>query len=40
MFTNVGVAASSAVTSSLLFVLSFLFTVLLHVMGKKWRNAS
>ncbi|GIC85056.1 putative MFS transporter [Aspergillus udagawae] len=40
MFTNVGVAASSAVTSSLLFVFSFLFTVLLHVMGKKWRNAS
>ncbi|RHZ61509.1 putative MFS transporter [Aspergillus thermomutatus] len=39
MFTNVGVAASSAVTSSLLFVFSFLFTILLHVMGKKWRNA-
>jgi hypothetical protein len=38
MFTNVGVAASSAVTSSLLFVFSFLFTILLHMMGKKWRN--
>lgn len=38
MFANVGVAASSGVTSALMFVFSFLLTIVLHVYGKRWRR--
>ncbi|KAL2813958.1 major facilitator superfamily domain-containing protein [Aspergillus granulosus] len=38
MFTNVGVAASSAVASALMFVFSFLLVIPIHAFGSKWRS--
>ncbi|KAL4896853.1 major facilitator superfamily domain-containing protein [Aspergillus ambiguus] len=38
MFENVGVAAGSGVTSALMFVFSFLLTIVVHVFGRKWRS--
>ncbi|KAF7588427.1 hypothetical protein BBP40_005725 [Aspergillus hancockii] len=38
MFENVGVAASSGVSSALMFVFSLLLTVVVHAMGRKWRS--
>lgn len=40
MFENVGVAASSGVTTALMVVFSLMLAVLLHVLGKKWRPVS
>lgn len=37
MFENVGVAASSGITTALMVVFSLIFAVLLHVVGRKWR---
>ncbi|KAE8151135.1 major facilitator superfamily domain-containing protein [Aspergillus avenaceus] len=37
MFKNVGVAASSGITSALMFVFSLLPTIVLHIAGRRWR---
>ncbi|KAL4910339.1 hypothetical protein BDW74DRAFT_144897 [Aspergillus multicolor] len=37
MFSNIGVAASSGVAASLMFVFSFLLIIPVHVAGSKWR---
>lgn len=37
MFENVGVAASSGITTALMVVFSLIFAVFLHVLGRKWR---
>lgn len=37
MFENVGVAASSGITTALMVIFSLVFAVLLHAFGKKWR---
>ena len=37
MLENVGVAASSGITTPLMFVFSLIFAALLHVLGRKWR---
>ncbi|PWY68613.1 MFS general substrate transporter [Aspergillus heteromorphus CBS 117.55] len=39
MFDNVGVAASSGVASAMIFAVSFLPIVALHMFGRKWRGA-
>lgn len=37
MFENVGIAASSGITTALMVLFSLMLTVLLHVWGRKWR---
>lgn len=38
MFDNVGVAASSGVSSALMFAVSLLPVIAVHMFGRKWRN--
>lgn len=40
MFENVGVAASSGITTALMVVFSLMLAALLHVLGRKWRPIS
>ncbi|PYH96036.1 MFS general substrate transporter [Aspergillus ellipticus CBS 707.79] len=40
MFDNVGVAASSGVASAMIFAVSFLPVIALHMFGRKWRHAA